>query len=681
MIIQEVKLSNFGLYGGDWTFELTPVPMDDFNRPIIVFRGNNGVGKTTFIEAIRLCLHGSLALGNRVSRVAYENYLIKRIHVPLNTSEQPRSAGISLLLDYVRVGRKHTYRIERSWQQAHGKLKEELQIWEDDEVITDLDTFSQKNRFLRELVPPRVAELFFFDGEKLQLLVEDESMNSLLADMVKMLLGLNLVEQLQHDLDIYLSRQMTHDNSAMLRAELEELTQRISTLEQELSIFQVKREAKKEVRRKTDRAIANQEQRIASEGSGFVTQLDRLKITHQELTAKIEVQRRQVQEKANGLMPFAISPWMCQLVLKRLDHEKEYEEAIASRKVLERMADKLMSPDFWADTDITIDEPVPQKMLSIITGALKEEEQAFVIDPDEVILRVSNQDRRILLNWISQSLDEIPQQFCQTISRLNALEDERKKIDEQLKLVPPDETLKPLVETLYRYNEELESLQSDEKRLSEQIHQAEYKLEEAKRQLRQLRQQILEHEQHNQRIRLAVNTQQVLDVYVRELSQKKIGLLEQTVTQRFNELCHKETLVDAIRIDPNTFEVTLHRQRQPFERNQLSAGEKQLLAVAIMWALREVSGVPLPVIVDTPLGRLDSDHRFNMLHNYFPRASHQVILLATDTEIDDEMLTKLDVAISHVYYLDYDSKQGKTIVRTNSSEKIPEYLWQEVASQ
>ena len=54
----------------------------------------------------------------------------------------------------------------------------------------------------------------------------------------------------------------------------------------------------------------------------------------------------------------------------------------------------------------------------------------------------------------------------------------------------------------------------------------------------------------------------------------------------------------------------------------------------MLWALGRTSGRPLPVIIDTPLARLDSDHRRLLVENYFPQASHQVILLSTDTEVD-----------------------------------------------
>jgi DNA sulfur modification protein DndD len=78
-------------------------------------------------------------------------------------------------------------------------------------------------------------------------------------------------------------------------------------------------------------------------------------------------------------------------------------------------------------------------------------------------------------------------------------------------------------------------------------------------------------------------------------------------------------------------------QGHPFGFKQLLAGERQLLAMVMIWALKEASGAPMPVIVDTPPGRLDSDHRLSVVQNYFPRASHQVVLLATDAEVDDQI--------------------------------------------
>lgn len=677
MIIRKVELSNFGIYGGNETFDLTPVPSNGFNRPVVLFSGKNGAGKTTVIEAIRLCLHGSLALGNRVSRAAYESYLARRIHEPLNSADQPTSAKVGLVLDYVSAGRKQTYRVERRWCLAQSKVKEELDIWvgEDGQELIDFDNTAQKESFLRELVPLQVADLLFLDGERLQLLAEDGTSSSLLASTVKTLFGLNLVEQLQKDLDIYLSRRLDSQSEPSLQAQLQELNQRIADLEDSYSDLQIEQQANKKATANVKRAITDQGQRIASEGKWFAERLDDLKMTRQRLEVEIEMRRRQAQELSNGLMPFAIAPEMCQRVARRLRLEEEYERAVASQQVLENQLEllraEITSSQFWAEVGVAVDGWAEQKVLSRMEAILRQAVLSSDIDPKEVILRVSDQDRQTLLVWIDQALAEVPQRFCQIVNRLNTLETEFRRIGEELELVPADETLKPLVEALHQHNQELGRLQQTDQDLAEQIRRVEYELEQTHYELRRVRQQIAEKEHHNQRIQLATKAQLVLEEYVRKLAQEKTALFEKALTARFNELCRKESLIDAVKIDPESYEITIYRQRQPLERNHLSAGEKQLLAVAIMWALREVSGVPIPIIIDTPLGRLDSDHRLSMVQDYFPRASHQVVVFATDVEIDDQMLSKLIPAVSRIYQLDYDPAQGKTNVHEISPASSP----------
>ena len=89
----------------------------------------------------------------------------------------------------------------------------------------------------------------------------------------------------------------------------------------------------------------------------------------------------------------------------------------------------------------------------------------------------------------------------------------------------------------------------------------------------------------------------------------------------------------------------------------------------MLWGLARTSGRPLPVVIDTPLGRLDSDHRKKLIQNYFPNAGHQVILLSTDTEVDQGLYNQLEPHISQSYHLVYDHKKGHTKATADS------YFW------
>ena len=110
------------------------------------------------------------------------------------------------------------------------------------------------------------------------------------------------------------------------------------------------------------------------------------------------------------------------------------------------------------------------------------------------------------------------------------------------------------------------------------------------------------------------------------------------------------------------------------DKDELSAGEKQIYAISILEALAHTSGRHLPIIIDTPLGRLDSVHRTKLINNYFPTASHQVIILSTDTEVDENFYSDLSPSISHAFKLDYDAKDGSTHVKEG-------YFWRKARTK
>src|SRR5690606_4529347 len=106
-----------------------------------------------------------------------------------------------------------------------------------------------------------------------------------------------------------------------------------------------------------------------------------------------------------------------------------------------------------------------------------------------------------------------------------------------------------------------------------------------------------------------------------EVVRKHTARIEQLMLECFQQLLSKKNLISGLTIDPVTFEPRLKGADGldlPIDR--LSAGERQLLATSMLWGLARASGRPVPTIIDTPLGRLDSAHRKNLVERYFPNA-------------------------------------------------------------
>ena len=256
----------------------------------------------------------------------------------------------------------------------------------------------------------------------------------------------------------------------------------------------------------------------------------------------------------------------------------------------------------------------------------------------------------------------VPQQ----VQQLNALTSRAEELEEELTIASANIARAPDQARLNDILSELGELQSQKGSLLKQI---EVNKEEAKRSLRQamdnlrrlrdLDQKFSKSMSHGQGITLAANSREMLIEFSEQTKIRKLATLEQEFIKSFGKLARKDDMDILAKIDPQTFDVELTDKRgKTINKKKLSAGEKQIYAIAMLEALGRTSGRNLPIIIDTPLGRLDSKHRTKLVKNYFPTASHQVLILSTDTEIDEDFYSELSPEISHAFSVDYDSSKG-----------------------
>jgi hypothetical protein len=119
----------------------------------------------------------------------------------------------------------------------------------------------------------------------------------------------------------------------------------------------------------------------------------------------------------------------------------------------------------------------------------------------------------------------------------------------------------------------------------------------------------------------------VLNQFVVRLRKNKVHLLQEKTFEMYRLLSSRSGLIKDLTIDDKTYEVHIvDRNGHEIRKSAMAAGEKEIFAVSLLWGLAQTSQVKLPIVIDTPLSRLDSQHRDNIVNNYFPNAGERVII-------------------------------------------------------
>jgi DNA sulfur modification protein DndD len=669
MILNNLTVTNFGTFRGQQRIDLSPRP----SRPLVLLGGMNGAGKTTLLEAIQLCLYGPSALGTRPGKDAYLAYVDGRIHTNPNLLIQPTYASVCLDFQYADPGSRHGYRVTRSWERRGGqKVSEHLQIERDGRPLDDLSTEHWQD-FVRDLIPPGVVQFFFFDGEKIQQLAEDSADQRMLSDSIKALLGLDVVERLQADMGIYLMRLNKEGRNGRLQDEDAALEKELDAARDRLAALRRNREQIEAELNEIRTALGHIEEKITAEGGGFARNRNRLIERQAELKTQLYQQEDTLRHLSSGLLPFALAQALCQQLRDQLLLENEAKAAAASSAILakakKRIRKRLSEKTLWDGVPklpVAARRVILERLQDVIESALPRPAETCT----PLVHELSSESQAQLLSWIDQATGEVPARLQDLSAEIERILRELEKVERQLRRAPSDEALGPLMDELREQNHRLTEVSKHSAVKDEEIRSAEYRLAEIERRYKKASERRTAEGLRERKALVVPRVQSALEDYKLALIQRTVAQLEAAVSDCFNRLCRKRDALRKIRIDPHDFSVTLLDKRgQRIPKAQLSAGEKQIFAISMLWALAKTSGRPLPIIIDTPLGRLDSAHRQLLVENYFPVASHQVLILSTDTEVDSCYFQALRRDIAHAYRLEFDQADCSTTVH-------PGYFWE-----
>jgi DNA sulfur modification protein DndD len=238
-----------------------------------------------------------------------------------------------------------------------------------------------------------------------------------------------------------------------------------------------------------------------------------------------------------------------------------------------------------------------------------------------------------------------------------------KRLEEKIQRACDNDLVLGLHNQINERNQILGAQESEANVSDKEINSLDRLLLDAKKRLDKLYHETDKSEDTNANFERIEDIQVILKEFEEALTLKKVQQLEDAILDCYSRIHRKAGFIRSVSIDPVTFDVTMFDKfNKAVPVDKLSAGEKQVYAISVLWALSKLSGKSLPMVIDTPLGRLDSTHRENLVNNFFPHASHQVVILSTDTEIDHKYFDDLNKHISHTYSIDFNLDDSHSTV-------------------
>ncbi|MBC1280564.1 DNA sulfur modification protein DndD [Nostoc sp. UCD121] len=662
MIFLELVLQNFGPYFGRQVINLDP-RKDENTCPIILLGGMNGGGKTTLMDAIRLALYGHRAQCSTRGNLSYNDFLNQCVNSKANPTEKTR---IELVFEHIEDDKPVKYRIVRIWEKNPKDGKDYLGILGDDDTWPVDSLVNTWDDYIENILPLGISNLFLFDGEQVRNLAEQESPPLIVIEAIRGLLGLELADRLAVDLDILVNRKLKEVGNSKDLANLEEIETRLTQQQEDYQITVDKLETLKNQVENLEQKQQEAFDKFISEGGKIAAERNQLELQQDTKTAEIEQVRQSMCELAADVLPLALIPNLLNQAQTQGEKEFRHQRVQISKDLLLERDQRLLT---WLN-QVEISPIQVEKIQSFLIQDVDnlyvntiQTEAPWLLADDETLSQLDNLIYHLQNSKLSAK---------EKLAILKNKEEEIHTLERQVQTAAAPEDYTKLRQALEAAQNQVVEAKANYETIRRRLAELETIIAKSKKELSEYTVENIKHKNSEHIITSAAKVQNTLKIFREKLTLRKLNKLEEEVKNCFLYLLHKSDLVHRITIDTKTFSLLLYDLNgKPVPKHRLSAGEKQLLAIAFLWGLAKVSGHRLPVAIDTPLGRLDSSHRSNLVERYFPSASHQVILLSTDTEIGKKEVETLreNEAIAREYLLKYDSSTRQTTVVEN------QYFW------
>lgn len=686
MRFEYIEINNFRQY-----FQKNRIDLSISNeKNIILIGGKNGYGKTNFLLSIVWCLYGE-----KITQIDenfkkeirkernYSSFMERSLNLTAKEKGEKKfsvSVKVSDLrlpfeikeFDFTEVTITRAFNIENfseslSVFDMDGKL-----IYEDEE-----DKFNFINDFI---IPIDAAKFVFFDGEKISevanLSIKDEG--SFINDALNKVLGLDIYEQLTLDLNKYIQSLKKHSLTGKSENQVNDIDrsidnkiENIDTLEDENTNLNNEIELK-------EHKISEYE-KIINESAPKEYKVNKEELVIEKL--KIQNNISNLENEFNSLgevIPLVMLSGKLYQVQEHLKKQQDNETAenntLVNFEKIEKFIELLFNePPQPENSTLSFKDKIffYEKAKDLGENIFGDIESNVFLDFEHDLTKSDKQlidNSLIVVNSYNQkSIEEV-------ISQLNSSEDRFSEINSILSRVDADQVDEYISEVINKCQRLKQDVKDTIKKIGSNIESINRELDEIERKKAQLDSLMKRIEVSNEN-QIKINTAQsyidVLNIFIESQKQAKKTSLESNILKELRSLMHKmkisnnsfiNEVVVNILPDGHGMKVFLYDDNdEELKKESLSQGEKQLYISSLIKAILKESLYPLPIFIDTPLGRLDDEHITNILQYYYPTLSDQVVLLSTNNEITPTRYYKIEGVVAKSFLLEHDGRNSKFV--------------------
>lgn len=655
MHFSEIELYNFGIYKGKHNIELIDQRK---KKNITLVGGMNGRGKTTILDAIFLCLYGRKSIEYIVGKKeAYNKVLKDRINK--SADDKTTHVKITMVMD---DDEGTIISITRTWSQTDSKITTDLIV----EKNGIEDTYLSENweYYVEELIPYGIAKFFFFDNEKISQIADDDAFDKI-KDSIKSVMGVTTVETLCSHIEKIRkdkNASLKKSSTTTLTKESEELSTAIEECETKIRNLYAQRAALFPELEKTTNKLEETEQSFWKKGGNLGLNHDDIIRDQHELKDKESALKEQaIALASNPATPICLCKELAVTTYNEIMSSEESRAVKYSYPIVSKLYKSLLE-EFKSSYSTSTDS---YKTLSMLAKAQLKKLEGEI--GSEAVNAITPLAKSLMEKFISEDITRISTEAISIVSENEKVITALEQLEVHLSSSAEKNDTVKLLNAIKELQAKKTELETEISRCDDQIHSAQFEKEQIERQLNKVLLKIASNaDTSDDNVRIIEYSTMTLDVmreFVHRLQTQKVDILEKNITSCFKFLAQKQAIITSIIIDPETLDITLKDYKGGvLLKDQLSAGEKQMFAISILWGLALSSGYKLPVIIDTPMARLDSAHRSNFINKYLPNASSQVIVLSTDEEINGKYLDDIKAYVNKAYTLIYnDSEKCSTI--------------------